>query len=167
MSTIAVHSRPLPGRNAATAAAAVGLSALILLALGRQLVLGHVALPADRSIWLAIHLATVVPALPLGAWLLFRRKGDRTHRLLGRTWAVLMLAGALSSFGLTGLMGHLSPIHILSVLTLVGVPRGVMLAMRGDVARHQQVMMRVYTGLVVAGLFAFVPGRMLGVWLFG
>lgn len=164
--------RPLPTRtlrtrDAATAAAAAALFAAILLAVARQLAQGRFMLPAHRSLWLALHVATVVPALPLGAYLLFRRKGDRSHRRLGRLWAVLMLVGALSSFGLHGLMGHLSPIHLLSAITLVGVPRGVMLAMRGDVVQHRRTMMRVYTGLVIAGAFAFLPGRLLGLWLFG
>lgn len=167
MSALSLSSSSLPRRDAVTAAGAAGLGALILFAFGRQVAHGHVALPSDRSVWLALHLVTVVPALPLGAWLLFRRKGDATHRLLGRVWAVLMLVGAASSFGLTSLMGHLSPIHLLSVITLVGIPRGVWLAMRHRVADHRRTMMRVYTGLVVAGLFAFLPGRLLGVWLFG
>ena len=167
MSAIAVRHHRLPARDALTGAAAVALAAAILLAVARQLAHGGFALPADRSVWLAIHVATVTPALPLGAYVLYRRKGDRAHRLLGRIWAVLMMVGALSSFGLHGLMGHLSPIHLLSVITLIGVPRGVLLAMRGEIVTHRQTMLGVCTGLVLAGTFAFLPGRLLGIWLFG
>ena len=167
MSAITIRPHQLPSRDAVTGAAAAVLAAAILLAVARQLAHGAFALPADRSAWLAIHVATVTPALPLGAYVLFRRKGDRAHRLLGRVWAALMVPGALSSFGLHGLMGHLSPIHLLSIMTMIGVPRGVLLAMRGEIATHRQTMLRVYTGLVLAGAFAFLPGRLLGIWLFG
>jgi uncharacterized membrane protein len=65
-------------------------------------------LPGAHSLWLTLHLATVLPALPLGAVVLLRRKGDLTHRLLGRVWTMLMLVAAASSFGLHSLTGHLS-----------------------------------------------------------
>lgn len=164
-----IHRRqPLPTRlQPVLVWAAVALCAAIALAVARQAASGGFALPTDRSIWLALHLGAVVPALPLGTVVLFGRKGTARHKRLGRIWAVLMLVGALSSFGLHSLMGHLSPIHTLSALTIVAIPYGVRSAMRGDVARHQRTMTRVYIGLISAGLFAFVPGRLFGVWLFG
>lgn len=144
-----------------------GLSALVAAALLRRLASGAPLLPSDHSVWLAIHLAAVIPALPLGGYILWRRKGDRLHKLLGRIWAALMLLTALSSFGLHGLTGRLSWIHILSVVVLVSVPRGVILAMRGNIPAHKNAILRVYTGLVIAGFFTFLPGRMFGQWLFG
>lgn len=170
----AVHTMPVQQRQSLPARlqpvlvwTAVGLSAAIVLALGRQLARGAFVLPTDHSIWLALHLLAVVPALPLGAYVLFRRKGTPQHRLLGRIWAVLMMTGALSSFGLHSLMGHLSPIHLLSALTIFAIPYGVRSAMRGDIARHRRTMTRVYVGLLSAGLLAFIPGRLFGTWLFG
>ena len=47
------------------------------------------------SLPVMLHLATVVPALLLGPVVLLRRKGDATHRMLGRIWAVLMLVTAI------------------------------------------------------------------------
>ncbi|MGQ2930862.1 MAG: hypothetical protein ACT6Q3_10345, partial [Sphingopyxis sp.] len=45
-----------------------------------------------------LHLATVIPALPLGAWLLWRPvKGDAAHRIGGRVWALLMIVTAIDS----------------------------------------------------------------------
>lgn len=115
---------------------------------------------------LIIHLGTVLPALPLGAYLLVRRKGDALHRLLGRLWAGLMVTTAISAFWLQE-SGRLSLIHIFSVITLISVPLAIFWIKRGDVARHRRAMTNTYIGLVVAGLFAFAPGRLLGVWLFG
>ena len=165
---VLTHRQPLPARlQPWLVAGAAGLCAAIPLAFARAAASGAIAWPAEQSLWLAIHLVSVVPAVPIGAVVLLRRKGTRAHRLLGRVWALLMMTGALSSFGLHGLMGHLSPIHLLSALTVFAVPYGVRSAIKGDIARHQRTMTRVYIGLISAGLFAFVPGRLLGLWLFG
>lgn len=114
-----------------------------------------------------LHLATVLPAVPLGLWILLRAKGTREHRLLGRVWAMLMLVTALDSLLIRDLSGSLNPIHIFSVVTLVSIPLGVWRIRRGDLRGHRQAMIGPYIGLVVAGLFALAPGRMLGGLLFG
>jgi len=120
--------------------------------------------PSDNDLSLAvvIHLATVVPAVPLGGYVLFRRKGDALHRILGRIWVVLMLVTAISSFWLS-----LSFIHIFSVLVLFSVPLSLWRISKGDVVGHRRSMEGMYIGLVVAGAFAFIPGRFLGTLLFG
>jgi uncharacterized membrane protein len=117
------------------------------------------------SLPLVIHLATVLPALPLGAYILLRPKGDGVHRLLGRIWAALMVITAISSFWLQE-SGGLSFIHIFAVITLVSIPLAIFWIRRGNVERHRRAMTNTYIGLVIAGLFAFAPGRLLGTWLF-
>ena len=145
----------------------VAVSTLVGAALARRIASGLPLLPSEHSAWLALHLVSVIPALPLGAFILWRRKGGRLHRMLGRVWAGLMLLTALSSFGLHGMTGRLSWIHILAVVVLVTVPRGIVQAMRGDIARHKRSMTLTYAGLIAAGGFTFLPGRLLGTWLFG
>lgn len=162
-------TRPIP-RSPGTEgriASVVGLlvSGLIALAFVHAVSRGHSLLADEGSVWLAIHLASVVPALPLGAYVLVSKKGDTLHRMLGRLWAGLMMAGALSSFGLKGLTGELSWIHVLSIVVLVMIPRGVFQAVRRDIARHRRTMMLTYLGLVGAGVFTFLPGRLLHAWL--
>jgi len=114
-----------------------------------------------------LHLATVLPALPLGLWVLLARKGDARHRLLGKVWAALMLVTALVTLLIRDLSGGLNPIHIFSVVTLVSIPLGIWHARNGRIAAHRRAMTGPYIGLVVAGLFALAPGRMLGNLLFG
>jgi uncharacterized membrane protein len=149
------------------AVAGVGITlltaTLTALSKGQQ---GPAAPHHAMSLALIIHLGTVLPALPLGGYLLIRRKGDRLHRLLGRVWAALMVVTAIASFWLRG-NGGFSFIHLFSIATLIGVPLAVLAIMRGHLARHRAAMTRVYIGLVVAGLFAFAPGRLLYVWTFG
>ena len=118
------------------------------------------------SLALLIHIGTVIPALPLGAYILISRKGGPRHRLLGRIWAALMVVTAMSAFWLRS-NGSLSYIHIFSVITLVSIPLSVFYIRKGWVERHKRAMTGTYIGLVVAGAFAFLPGRLLHVWLFG
>ena len=115
-----------------------------------------------------LHLATVVPALPLGAWLLWRPvKGDAAHRIGGRIWALLMIVTAIDSFWIRSITGGIGPIHLFSVLTLVQLPRAIWFARSGQIERHLKTMRGVYFGLLAAGFFAMAPGRTLWMFVFG
>lgn len=114
-----------------------------------------------------IHLATVIPGLPLGAWVLWSRKGTPAHKMAGRVWAMMMVITAIDSFWIRSLTGGISPIHIFSVITLVSIPRGIYYARIGNIAGHVSAMRGVYIGLVIAGLAAMVPGRFLSATIFG
>lgn len=111
------------------------------------------------------HVATAGAALVLGGIALASRKGTRLHRLLGRLWVGLMLVTALVSFGIQT-RGHFSAIHILSVITLVGVSAAVFAAARGRINAHRRGMQATYISLAIAGAFTLLPGRLLGdlVW---
>ena len=115
-----------------------------------------------------LHLATVVPALPLGAWLLWRPvKGDAAHRIGGRVWTLLMIVTAIDSFWIRSITGGIGPIHLFSVLTLVQLPRAIWFARSGQIERHLKTMRGVYFGLLAAGFFAMAPGRTLWMLVFG
>lgn len=116
----------------------------------------------DFSPAVAVHLAAVLPALPLGAVVLYGRKGDARHRLLGRVWVILMLTAAISSFWLA-----LSFIHLFSVVVLVSIPLSLWRLRKGDIEGHRRPMEGMYIGLVIAGAFAFIPGRFLSSLVFG
>ena len=143
-----------------TAAATAAVLALGYLMRGQ----GEYRTPA-WALW--IHLGTVIPAVPLGAFVLWARKGTRGHKMAGRVWALLMLVTALDSFWLRGLTGGIGPIHIFSVITLYSIPMGIWHAWRGNIVAHQRAMRGVYIGLIVAGAFAMMPGRFLAHLLFG
>jgi uncharacterized membrane protein len=122
---------------------------------------------AGREIALPVHLVCALVALPLGAFVLWRPKGTAAHKALGRTWAVLILVIAISSYWLRTLSGGFSLIHLLSVLTLVSIPFGIYQARQRNIRGHLRTMRGVYIGLVVAGVFAMAPERTLGELLFG
>lgn len=123
--------------------------------------------PAGSEVALYIHLFTAIPAVPLGAFVLWGRKGGRMHRILGRIWAALMVTTAASTFWLQSLSGGFSFIHLFAVLTLFSIPLAVWNARRGNIRAHRNAMRGVYAGLISAGLLALVPGRTLGTLLFG
>jgi uncharacterized membrane protein len=164
MTTITAGTWAYPRRLLDPLLAAAGLLLLLLgVAFGR-----HVTQPAvAMDPWMIAHLLTIIPAIPIGAVMLLRPKGDRLHRLTGRIWVGLMMIAALTSFGIRHLTGHLSPIHILSVITLVALPRAIIDARAGRIARHLRTMTIVYGALVTAGYFTLIPSRLLGSFLFG
>ncbi|MFK3665393.1 DUF2306 domain-containing protein [Ochrobactrum soli] len=116
-----------------------------------------------------LHVATVVPAALLGAFILLRKKGTRRHKYLGRIWMVLMVVTAMTSFFIhqINLLWGFSPIHILSVLVIAGCIRSVIAARQGDIVIHRRITRRVYfLGIIGAGLFAFMPGRIMNAVVF-
>lgn len=120
-----------------------------------------------------IHLATVVPCLLIGGWLLLRRKGTPQHKRLGRVYATLMLATGAVTLAMPALVGptvlnHFGIIHLFSVLALVSIPVAVVAIRVGNVRTHRGTMLGLYLGgILIAGAFALAPGRLLHGWLFG
>ena len=114
------------------------------------------------SMLLATHAFAASVALPLGGWQLFRpTKGDLQHRLIGRTWVVLMLYVSFTSFWIKELRpGEFSLIHILSVVTIATVSLGLFAAIRGDIQSHRGNMIGSWLGLMGAFIGAVaVPVR--------
>jgi uncharacterized membrane protein len=117
-----------------------------------------------------IHAFAAMAAFALGIVQLAAPKGTLPHRAVGWTWVVLMVTVAATSFFIHDLRlwGPWSPIHLLSIFTLIMLPIAVMHARRHRVASHRYSMIGIFTGaLVIAGLFTFVPGRIMYAVAFG
>ncbi|OCJ11246.1 hypothetical protein A6U86_22480 [Rhizobium sp. AC27/96] len=124
----------------------------------------------DAPFAIQIHVAAVVPAALLGAYLLLRPKGTPRHRLLGKIWLCLMVITALSSFFIhqINLFYGFSPIHLLSVFVLFGCWGAIVNARRHNIAAHKRIVRGLYFGGIVgAGLFTFLPGRIMNKVAFG
>lgn len=144
--------------------AAALLLAVVLVAIARgQADWGRVPM----LVW--AHLATIIVALALTPVMLLGRRGDRRHRRLGTIWVVAMVLTAALSFGIRQTNhGGFSLIHLLSAFTLVQVPLLWHAARTHRVDRHRRGVRAMVTGaLLIAGVFTFPFGRMLGHWLFG
>jgi uncharacterized membrane protein len=117
-----------------------------------------------------IHAFAAIAAFAVGVVQLTAPKGTIPHRLVGWSWAALMLTVAVSSLFIheIRLWGPWSPIHLLSILVLVTLPLAVLHARRHEVSRHRMAMLGLFTGaLVIAGAFTFLPGRIMHSVAFG
>jgi uncharacterized membrane protein len=119
-----------------------------------------------------LHLATVVPAFLIGTYLLLCRKGTAVHKQLGKIYMLLMLLTASITLLMSAELGpvilnHFGFIHLFSLLVIYSVPAAFVAARKHNVKTHRNNMIGVYVGgILIAGGFAFVPGRLLHSWLF-
>ena len=124
----------------------------------------------DAAPAIPVHALAAMAAFALGLVQFAAPKGTLPHRTVGWIWVGLMAMVAISSFWIhqIRLLGPWSPIHLLSIFTLIIVPLGVWRAHHHDVGNHRRIMIFTFAGaLVIAGLFTFVPGRIMHSVVFG
>jgi len=109
-----------------------------------------------------VHVIATLTALGAGVIVLVAPKGTRFHLALGHIFAATMLVAAISSFWITSLSpGRYSPIHILSVVTLITIPLAILARRRGDIRAHSIAMCLNFAGLIIAGAFAVLSSNRL------
>jgi uncharacterized membrane protein len=111
-----------------------------------------------------LHAFAAMSAFVLGLVQLAAPKGTLPHRTLGGIWVAIMFVVAISSFFIHQLRiwGPWSPIHLLSIFTLIMLPLGVWRAHQHQVQSHRLTMISIFVGaLVIAGLFTLMPGRIM------
>lgn len=114
------------------------------------------------------HIATALVAVLLGIAILAMPKGTSRHKLMGRIWVALMTIVAVGSFSIKALDGDsFSPIHVLSVITLVSMTYSIYMIRRGNRRAHVAAMIGCFIGAVVAGSFTLHPDRIIGGFFFG
>ena len=123
-----------------------------------------------------LHAAVALLAVPLGLYLLFDKKGTSRHKVLGKVWVALMAVVSASAVFIDEINpGGFSPIHIFIPVTVFSILYAIWSIRkfrqtgegRYRVA-HKSAMISVFGGaLIIAGIFAFMPGRMLHTALFG
>lgn len=170
MATLAAGGRPAAAKSLAPdtyervlAVAAALLFATIVIALAK-----------GQSQWTQVppvvwaHLVTVMIALALTPVMLLRRRGDATHRLLGRVWVAAMFLTAAESFLVrSSNHGGFSFIHLISAYVVIVTPLLWWSARNHQIAAHRRHVRGMVTGaLLIAGFFTLPFGRMLGRWLF-
>jgi uncharacterized membrane protein len=124
----------------------------------------------DASTIIKLHIIAAFFALFIGAGQMVMRKGTRPHRLVGKMWVFAMVVVALSSFFIHEIrvIGNFSPIHLLSIITLIWLVFGVQAARKKQIKRHQIIMNSIYFfALIVTGFFTLLPGRLMHEILFG
>lgn len=124
----------------------------------------------NASLAIQLHAFAATGAFALGLVQLASPKETIPHRTLDWIWVVLMLIVAISAFWIheRQLRGPYSPIHLLSVVTLVMLPLGILYARRHKVLGRRLTMIGLFAGaLLIAGAFTFWPGRIMHSVAFG
>jgi uncharacterized membrane protein len=124
----------------------------------------------DAPLAIQIHVATVIPAALIGPYMFWAKKGTPVHRLVGKVWLGLMVAAAASSFFIHSInlfMGF-SPIHLISAYVLVGAWLAYRSARQHRIRDHKRQVIFLYLGGIVgAGAFTLLPGRIMHAVTFG
>ncbi|MBE9154983.1 hypothetical protein IQ220_13950 [Cyanobium sp. LEGE 06113] len=157
-----------PVARTAVSLACFTMSFAVLVALGRA-GLGMVEnLHHYNKLPVIIHVAAVLPTIPLGGWLLLAKKGTALHKQLGKVWLALMLLTATSAIFIQSSGGY-SWIHLFVPITFHAAWKVVATARRGDIQAHKRHLVFTYlTALMIPGIAAFlVPGRLMNVMLLG
>ena len=101
------------------------------------------------------HVATVVPAFLIGAWLIFfSGKGSRRHRSLGVAFLTLMVTSAIITLFIHRRMPGspvfgLSPTHLYVPFVLFATWRAVDGAMNGRLKQHKRWVLGLFIGALV------------------
>ena len=157
-----------PAQRTAVSLACFTMSFAVAVSLGKA-ALGMVEnLHHYAKLPIIIHVAAVLPTIPLGGWLLLARKGTSLHKQLGKLWLVLMLITATSAIFIQSSGGY-SWIHLFVPITFHAAWKVVATARRGDIQAHKRHLVFTYmTALMIPGIAAFtVPGRLMNVMLLG
>lgn len=118
----------------------------------------------NTSLAIQVHAATAVLAFFLGTYLLIARKGDRRHKFFGKVWITLMVVCAMTALAISEIKtwGYFSPIHLFVPFTLWGAYSAIRDVRAGKITAHKKGIMGIYSGaLLTAGLFTFLPGRVM------
>ncbi|MEQ1755215.1 MAG: DUF2306 domain-containing protein [Micropepsaceae bacterium] len=128
------------------------------------------AIPLLHSpISVQIHVLGAVTAIVVGALIFLLPKGTGFHRLLGWSWVSSMIIVAATSIAMIADFGNgINALHAFTALTVISLWSALTGIRRGNVRQHAGSMTGLYVGgLIIAGAFAFIPGRVMWQTFFG
>jgi len=135
--------------------------------------------PLLEASWvIQLHTFSAIAAFLSGLVQLAAPKGTLPHKSLGAFWIFLMFVTAISSIFLRPsvfgydlpLLKWFSWIHIVTALTFFWIGLGVFFLMRGgnNLKYHAFAFIMIFlTGIVGAGAFTLLPGRIMHEVVFG
>src|SRR5664279_2919194 len=105
----------------------------------------------DAAPAIPLHAFAALAAFVLGLVQFAAPKGTLPHRTIGWIWVVLVAVVAVSSFWIhqIRLFGPWSPIHLLSIFTLLMLPLAVLRAHTHRVTDHRRIMIMIFSGALV------------------
>lgn len=116
-----------------------------------------------------IHIIAALAALMFGILMFVRRKGDKTHRMMGKIFLLFMLTTATSAIFIRQINdGNFWWIHLFIPLTFFASWEAVYYIRKGNVRSHKRAVTGLFFGaLLIPGVFAMTPGRLMHVIIFG
>lgn len=117
-----------------------------------------------------IHATAAVFCVLLGGYMIYAKKGNRAHKILGWAWVVGMSIAILSALFIHGFewIGPFSPIHLIIPFALAGLWSGIRDIRAKKVRAHREAMLSMYwAALGIPLALALMPGRRLHIFLFG
>lgn len=116
-----------------------------------------------------LHVYGIAVAFFSGITIFLLPKGTGFHRTLGWTFVgAMIIVAATSIMMIWELRTGITFLHIFTVITAVSLYSGLTAIRRGDVRGHANSMIGLFGGgLIVAGAFAFIPGRLMWRVFFG
>lgn len=116
-----------------------------------------------------IHVVGAVTAIVVGALIFLLPKGTGFHRLLGWSWVGSMIIVAATSVAMIADFGNgVNVLHVFTAVTVISLWSALTGIRRGDVRQHAGSMTGLYVGgLIIAGAFALIPGRIMWQTIFG
>lgn len=129
----------------------------------------------DAPFYLQLHASTALIALGLGPFVLYRRRRDVWHKVVGYIWMLGMVITAITSFWIREIMadGSMSPVHIFAFMNLGTVFYAIWMVRRGNIIGHKRALTNLYYfGTWGAFIVNFMPNRTIptmffdgGTWL--
>lgn len=115
------------------------------------------------------HTFCAFAALFLGIAMWVRRKGTKSHKYLGRLFALMMALTAFSAIFIRQINdGSFSWIHLFVPLTFFALWETFHYIRKGNVKKHRNAVMGLFFGaLLIPGIISFLPGRLMWHVLFG
>jgi uncharacterized membrane protein len=133
------------------------------------LIMLNLQLFPDLPIAVQIHIIAALSALVLGIIMYARRKGTRSHKMIGKLFLAFMLLTATSAIFIRYLNdGSFSWIHIFVPLTFLGAWEAVHHIRKGNIKGHKRAVTGMFYGaLLIPGFLSFLPGRTMWMMVFG
>ena len=127
------------------------------------------ALLGKQPMVVLVHMFVAITAFAVGLFQLVAPKGTIPHRIIGWAWLIFMTVIAVTSLFIRNINhGHFSFIHILTAITLIQIPVIIYFARTHQIQKHGAAAYGLFMGaLLIAGLFTFIPGRLMWQLFFG
>lgn len=115
-----------------------------------------------HSVVIAVHAIAASFVILIGPVQFLRRRKDARHRLLGRTFGIMMYFVCVSGMFIYSMSGGFTIFHFLAIWTFTTTTLGIIAIRRHRVRTHRALMIGSWAGTVTAGVCAaLIPGRVI------